>query len=110
MKSGRIQGGEEDGGDRPCHEDKVPPKDSDAVMSVDPVGDSGDAGCREGLCIPFEKQSKKYTDNQPAVSLLDDLETAQQGRSVLLSVDQKLLLKGGKRGSLRVPKWIFMRC
>ncbi len=59
MKSGQIQGGEEDGGGRPRHEDEVPPKDADAMMSVDPVGDSGDAGCREGVCIPFKKQSKK---------------------------------------------------
>jgi hypothetical protein len=59
MKSGQIQGGEEDRGGRPCHEDEVPPKDADTMMSVDPVGDSGDAGCREGVCIPFEKQSKK---------------------------------------------------
>jgi hypothetical protein len=66
MKSRQIEGEEEDGGGRPHHEDKVPPKDAAAMMSVDRVGDSGDAGCREGVCIPFEKQSKKYTDNQPA--------------------------------------------
>ena len=59
MKSGRIQGGEEDGGGRPRHEDEVAPKVADAVMSVDPVGDSGDAGCSEGVCISFKKQSEK---------------------------------------------------
>ncbi len=47
MKSGRIQGGDEDRGGRPRHEDEVAPKVADAVMSVDPVGDSEDAGCRE---------------------------------------------------------------
>ncbi len=55
MKSRWIQGGEEDGGGRR----EVPPKDADAMISVDPVGDSRDAGCREGVCIPFKKQSKK---------------------------------------------------
>ncbi len=43
-----------------------------------------------------------------AISLLINLETAQQGRSVLLSDEQKLLVKEGKRGLLRTPKWVFM--
>jgi hypothetical protein len=34
----------------------------------------------------------------PAVSLLITLETARQGRSVLLSDEQRLLFEGRKRG------------
>jgi hypothetical protein len=41
------------------------------------------------------------------MGLLSNLETAQQGRSMLLSVEQKLLLKEGNRGLLRTPKWIL---
>jgi hypothetical protein len=35
------------------------------------------------------------------VSLLPDLEAAQQGRSVLFSGEQKLLFEGGKKGFAR---------
>jgi hypothetical protein len=46
--------------------------------------------------------------NGTAIGLLVNLEAAQQGRSVLFSGEQNLLLKEGKRGLRRTPKWIFM--
>jgi hypothetical protein len=45
-----------------------------------------------------------------AVSLLLNLEAAQQGRSVLFSDEQKLLFKGGKKGFVKNTKLDFMRC
>jgi hypothetical protein len=42
-----------------------------------------------------------------AVSLLLNLEAAQQGRSMLFSDEQKLLFEGGKRGLLRTSNWIL---
>jgi hypothetical protein len=42
-----------------------------------------------------------------AVSLLLNLETVQQERRVLFSDEQKLLFKGGKKGLLRTPNWIY---
>jgi hypothetical protein len=39
-----------------------------------------------------------------AISLLLNLETAQRGRSVLFSVEQKLLFKGGKKGFVKNAK------
>jgi hypothetical protein len=42
-----------------------------------------------------------------AVGLLLNLEAAQQGRSMLLSGEQNLLLKERKRGLHRTPKWIL---
>jgi hypothetical protein len=44
-----------------------------------------------------------------AVSLLLNLEAAQQGRSVLFSDEQKLLFKGGKKGFVKNTKLDFMR-
>jgi hypothetical protein len=41
------------------------------------------------------------------MSLLSNLEAAQQGRSVLFSDEQKLPFKGGKKGLLRTPNWIL---
>jgi hypothetical protein len=43
-------------------------------------------------------------------AFLLNLEAAQQGRSVLLSDEQKLLMKEGKNGLHRTPNWIFMSC
>jgi hypothetical protein len=45
-----------------------------------------------------------------AVSLLLNLETAQQGRRVLFSDEQKLLFKGGKKGFVKNTKLDFIRC
>jgi hypothetical protein len=45
-----------------------------------------------------------------AVSLLLNLEAAQQGRSVLFSDEQKLLFEGGKKGFVNKTKLDFMRC
>jgi hypothetical protein len=42
-----------------------------------------------------------------AIGPLLNLEAAQLGRSVLLSDEQNLLLKEGKRGLHRTPKWIL---
>jgi hypothetical protein len=42
-----------------------------------------------------------------AVGLLFNLKAARQGRSVLLSDEQILLLKEGNRGLNRTPKWIL---
>jgi hypothetical protein len=42
-----------------------------------------------------------------AVGPLLNLEAAQQGRSLLLSDEQNLLLKEGKRGLHSTPKWIL---
>jgi hypothetical protein len=39
-----------------------------------------------------------------AVSLLHNLEAARQGRSVLFSDEQKLLVKGGKKGFAKNTK------
>jgi hypothetical protein len=44
--------------------------------------------------------------HDPAVSLLPNLETAQQERSVLLLYEQKLLVKEEEVGLLRVPTLI----
>jgi hypothetical protein len=44
-----------------------------------------------------------------AVSLLLNLEVAQQGRSMLFSDEQKLLLKDGKKGFIMNTKLDFMR-
>jgi hypothetical protein len=41
-----------------------------------------------------------------AISLLPNLETARQERRVLLSDEQKLLVKEEGAGLLRVPTWI----
>jgi hypothetical protein len=43
-----------------------------------------------------------------AVSLLLNLEAAQQGRSMLFSDEQKLLFKGGKKGFVKNTKLDFM--
>jgi hypothetical protein len=51
----------------------------------------------------------QWTPGGPAVSLLLNLEAAQQGRSVLFSDEQKLLLKGGKKGFAKNTKLDFMR-
>jgi hypothetical protein len=45
-----------------------------------------------------------------AISLLLNLEAAQQGRSVLFSDEQKLLFEGGKKGFAKNTKLDFMRC
>jgi hypothetical protein len=45
-----------------------------------------------------------------AVSLLLNLEAARQGRSMLISDEQKLLCKGGKKGFAKNTKLDFMRC
>jgi hypothetical protein len=56
--------------------------------------------CKDGrLVIP-----------KPAVSLLLNLEAAQQGRSMLFSDEQKLPFEGGKKGSAKNTKLDFMRC
>jgi hypothetical protein len=47
------------------------------------------------------------TDRPSAVGPLLNLEAARQGRSMLFSDEQNLLLKEGKRGLLRIPKWIL---
>ncbi len=60
----------------------------------------------KGLCWPKEKLRcgnqqialAKRKVEQAAVSLLSNLETAQRERSMLLSVEQKLLVKEGKSG------------
>ena len=44
-----------------------------------------------------------------AVSLLLNLEAAQQGRSVLFLDEQKLLFEGGKKGFAKNTKLDFMR-
>jgi hypothetical protein len=44
-----------------------------------------------------------------AVSLVLNLEVAQQGRSVLFSDEQKLLVKGSKKGFAENTKLDFMR-
>jgi hypothetical protein len=44
-----------------------------------------------------------------AVSLLLNLEAAQQGRSVLFSDEQKLLFEGRKKGFAKNTKLDFMR-
>jgi hypothetical protein len=44
-----------------------------------------------------------------AVSLLLNLEAAQQGRSVLFSAEHKLLFEGGKKGFIKNTKLDFMR-
>jgi hypothetical protein len=44
-----------------------------------------------------------------AVSLLLNLETAQQGRSMLFSDEQKLLFEGWKKGFVMNTKLDFMR-
>ena len=44
-----------------------------------------------------------------AVSLVLNLEIAQQGRSVLFSDEQKLLFEGGKKGFVKNTKLDFMR-
>jgi hypothetical protein len=46
---------------------------------------------------PRECEGRKARQHT-AMSLLNNLEMAQQGRSMLLSVKQKLLLKEGKKG------------
>jgi hypothetical protein len=44
-----------------------------------------------------------------AISLLLNLEAAQQGRSMLFSDDQKLMFEGGKKGFVKNTKLDFMR-
>jgi hypothetical protein len=44
-----------------------------------------------------------------AVSLLLNLEAAQQGRSMMFSDEQKLLFEGGKKGFVKNTKLDFMR-
>ncbi len=48
--------------------------------------------------------------SESSVSLLLNLGAARQGRSVLLSDEQKLLLKGWKKGFVMITKLDFMRC
>ncbi len=55
-----------------------------------------------------EQSTMPEQEQKPAIGLLLNLEAAWWGRSVLLSNEQKLLLKEGKRGLHRTPKWIFM--
>jgi hypothetical protein len=43
------------------------------------------------------------------MSLLLNLEAAQQGRSMLFSDKQKLLFEGGKKGFVKNTKLDFMR-
>jgi hypothetical protein len=45
---------------------------------------------------------------QPAITLLLNLEAAQQGKSVMFSDKQKLLFKGGKKGFAKNTKLDFM--
>jgi hypothetical protein len=44
----------------------------------------------------------------PAVSLLLNLEAAQQGSSMLFSDEQKLLFKGGNKGFVKNTKLDFV--
>ncbi len=54
-------------------------------------------------------QQELYPNSQIAVSLLLNLEAAWRGRSMLLSDEQKLLFKGGKKGFVKNTKLDFMR-
>jgi hypothetical protein len=53
------------------------------------------------------RNEHERTQQDNAISLLLNLEAAQQGRSMLFSDKQKLLFKGGKEGLLRTPNWIL---
>jgi hypothetical protein len=46
----------------------------------------------------------------PAESLLFNLGAARQGRSMLFSDEQNLLIKGWKKGFVKNTKLDFMRC
>jgi hypothetical protein len=54
--------------------------------------------CQGGGCAIFPST---------AVSLLLNLEAAQQGRSVLFSDEQKILFRGGKKGFVKNTKLNF---
>ncbi len=78
---------------------------------------SGTLRAREGSCPRNGFPSQEWSESQDyhwgrcrttsAISLLLNLEAAQQGRSMLFLDEQKLLMKEGKRGLHKTPNWIL---
>jgi hypothetical protein len=64
--------------------------------------------CSTSQCSVELVSSGSYSSSS-AVSLLVNLEAAQQGKSMLFSDKQKLLFKGGKKGFVKNTKLDFMR-
>jgi hypothetical protein len=56
-----------------------------------------------------EAEEAEINEAGAAISLLLNLEAAQQGRSMLFSDEQKLLFKEGKKGIAKNTKLDFMR-
>jgi hypothetical protein len=63
-----------------------------------------------GISCPLLQFLDDIVVDVAAVSLFLNLEAAQRGRSVLFSDEQKLLLKGGKKGFAKNTKLDYMRC